>query len=73
MRKTLGTLALIVIVLAVIGANRDWFSLQREREGDTTELHLSIDRERIRNDTRQAAEAARELGENVEIRVAEQE
>jgi hypothetical protein len=73
MRKSLGTLALILIVIAVIGANRDWFSLERQREGNTTEVQLRIDRQKIRTDTRQAAEAARELGENIEVKVAERQ
>lgn len=65
MRKSLGTLALIVIVVAVIGMSRDWFDLERRAEGETTEVQLRIDRERIRNDTRKAAEAAREFRENL--------
>ena len=69
MRKTLGTLALILIVVGVIGANRDWFDLEREGDGDNTELHLKIDREKIRKDTRNAAEVARELGSNIETKV----
>jgi len=71
MRKSLGTLALILIILAVIGANRDWFSVQRAGEGKKREVHLSIDREKIRSDTRQAAEVARELGSNIEQKVQE--
>ena len=66
MRKTLGTLALIIIVIGVIGARRDWFHLEREREGTTTEVHLRIDREKIREDTRQAADVAREFGDNLD-------
>ena len=72
MRKSLGTLTLILIVVGVIGAHRDWFSLQREGDGPTTEVQLRIDREKIRSDTRQAAEMARELGDNFE-REAEQQ
>ena len=66
MRKSLGTLALILIVIGVIGANREWFTLERTREGTTTEVQLRIDRAKIRNDTRQAAEKARELGGSLE-------
>lgn len=72
MRKSLGTLALILIVIGVIGAKRNWFSLQREREGTTTEVHLRIDREKIRSDTRSAAEVAREIGSNLEAKVEQQ-
>ena len=71
MRKSLGTLALIVIIVGVIGIQRNWFALEREREGTKTEVHLRIDRDKIRTDTRQAAEVARELGDNIERKVDE--
>ena len=71
MRKTLGTLALIVIVVAVIGMHRDWFTLERQREGATTDVHLRIDRDKIRTDTRHAAEVAREFGDNLEHKIEE--
>ena len=66
MRKSLGTLTLVLIVVGVIGTHRGWFELQRQGAGPTTEVQLRIDREKIRNDTRQAAEAAREFGDNFE-------
>lgn len=73
MRKSLGTLALILLVITLIGLHRDWFDLDRKREGNTTEVHLRIDREKIRNDTREAAETARELGSNVEVKIKQDE
>jgi hypothetical protein len=71
MRKSLGTLALILIIVAVIGISRDWFDLERRAEGETTEVQLRIDRERIRSDTRKAAEAAREFGDNLNRKLDE--
>ncbi|MFW6169004.1 MAG: hypothetical protein ACODAD_00840 [Planctomycetota bacterium] len=71
MRKSLGTLSLILLVFSLIGLYRNWFALDRQREGNTTEVHLRIDRAKIRDDTRQAAEVAREFGSNVEVRVKE--
>ena len=73
MRKFLGTLALLVIVIACVGIYRDWFSFSRVREGDDTQVHLQIHRDRIRKDTKGAAEAAREIGENFERKLTEQE
>ncbi len=72
MRKSLGTLALILIVIGVIGLRRDWFSVERDRQGTETEVHLRIDREKIRNDTRKAAEAARDMGNDFERRMDEE-
>lgn len=73
MRKFLGTLALFVIVIACVGIYRDWFSLSRVRDGSETEVHLQIHRDRIRRDTKGAAEAAREIGENLERKMSEKE
>jgi hypothetical protein len=71
MRKLLGTLALLAILIGCIGLSRDWFTIQRQREGTETDLHVRIHRDRIRSDTRDAAEIARELGENIEKRLAD--
>jgi hypothetical protein len=62
-----------VIAIALVGIYRDWFSLSRVREGDATEVHLQIHRERIRKDTKGAAEAAREIGENFERKLSEKD
>ncbi len=65
MRKFLGTIVLLAIVLAIIGAARNWFSLQSVDVEGATEVHLRIDREKIQTDTTNAKEIARELGENL--------
>ncbi len=72
MRKFLGTLALVVIVIAGVGVYRDWFTLSRERHGTETEVHLQIHRDRIRNDTKGAAETAREVRENLERKLGDE-
>lgn len=69
MRKILGTIVLVGLVLAVVGAARNWFSLQRVDVDGATEVHLRIDREKILTDTSNAKEIARELGENLEQRL----
>lgn len=66
MRKLLGTLVIVFLVLAIIGNSRGWFTVNRQDEGTQTELQVRINRERIREDTRQAAEMARGLGDNLE-------
>ncbi len=71
MRKSLGTLALLAIVIGIVGASRDWFSVERNREGITTEVRVKINRDKIRTDTQQAAEIAREVGGNIEKKIDE--
>jgi hypothetical protein len=67
-RKLLGTLVLLAIVLVIIGSSRNWFTVNRRDEGTQTEVQVLINREKIREDTRSAAEMARGLGENLEKR-----
>jgi hypothetical protein len=69
MRKFLGTIVLVGLILAVVGAARNWFSLQSVDVEGATEVHLRIDREKILTDTANAKEIARELGENLEQRL----
>ena len=66
--ELLGTLVLLVIILVILGASRKWFTVNRRDEGAQTEVQVLINREKIREDTRSAAEIARGLGENVEQR-----
>ena len=65
MRKFLGTLAMVVIAIAVVGGMRSWFTVQKSDHGDSTEVHLLINREKIRTDTANARDIARELRENL--------
>ncbi|NLX53703.1 MAG: hypothetical protein GXY58_01170 [Planctomycetaceae bacterium] len=65
MRKLLGTITLFMIVIAMVGSARKWFTMERTSQGDSTEVHLHIHHERIRSDTENAREVARELRENL--------
>jgi hypothetical protein len=65
MRKFLGTLAMIVIAIAVVGGMRSWFTVRKSDQGDSTEVQLLINREKIRTDTANARDIARELRENI--------
>ncbi len=71
MRKSLGTLAILVILFGVIGSSRNWFSWERNQEGPNTEVRVKFDRAKIRADTQHAAEMARELGDNLEKKIKE--
>jgi hypothetical protein len=65
MRKLLGTVVLVAIVIAIVGGTRNWFTVQKSDKGESTEVHLLINREKIRSDTQNAREVARELRENL--------
>lgn len=65
MRKFLGTVVLVALVIAIVGGARSWFTVQKRDNGDSTEVQLLINREKIRSDAQNAREAARELRENL--------
>jgi hypothetical protein len=65
MRKFLGTLVMMAIAIAVVGGMRSWFTVQSNDRGESTEVYLVINREKIRADTANARDIARELGENL--------
>ncbi len=44
---------------------RNWFTVQKNDKGENTEVHVLINREKIRSDTQNAREVARELRENL--------
>ncbi|MHB0960629.1 MAG: hypothetical protein ACYC6N_13205 [Pirellulaceae bacterium] len=64
MRKFLGTLVMLAIVAAIVGGMRSWFTVQKSDQGDSTEVQLLINREKIRADTANARDIARELSDN---------
>ena len=62
MRKFLGTLVIIAVVLFVVGLFRDWFSVSRESQPGETNVELKINKEKIREDA-QAAKAKLRRGD----------
>ena len=72
MRKFLGTLVLLAIVGGIVGLSRDWFSVERNTDGSSTDVHVHINRDKIRNDTKTAAKAAKRIGNKIEERLDEE-
>ena len=71
MRKLLGTLVIVVAVIAGFGFYRGWFSISKDDRPEETNVQLTIDKDKIRQDTDEAARLAGELGESVKSRVTE--
>ncbi len=66
MRKLLGTLMLGVIVLGVLGFFRGWFSVSTNTESDRTKIEVTIDRERVLQDTGRLKSSVKNLSERVQ-------
>ena len=62
MRKSLGTLVLLAIVICAIGFIRGWFSVGTTNQSSETNVEIRIDKEKIKDDAQTAAEKVGELG-----------
>ena len=65
MKKLLGVLLGLVIVLGAVGFFRGWFSVSSMDEGTDTNINLRIHKERIKEDADLAREKAGELGNRI--------
>ena len=62
MRKLLGVLLGLAIVLGAIGFFRSWFTVTKTDEGTDSNINLKIDRLRIKEDVDMVRRKAGELG-----------
>lgn len=65
MSRLLGILFLVIIVIAGVGFARGWFTISSNREDATNrvDVNLSVDSDKIRQDTDTAKREAREFTE----------
>lgn len=61
MRKFLGTLVILVILVAIVGFFRGWFSVSTNDQPEQTKVELKVDKQRIKEDAKSASETAREI------------
>ena len=68
MKKLMGVVLGLAIAMVVVGFFRGWFSLSKTAEETTTDIHLRIDRQRIKEDVDAARDKVDQLraghGEN---------
>ena len=62
MRKFLGTLVIIALIVAGVGFYRGWFGVSADDQPGETNVELRIDKEKIREDAVTASEKARNFG-----------
>ena len=61
MRKTLGTLALLLFIVVGVGLYRGWFNFYAEDQPGETNVELRIDKDKIKQDAEAAQDKARKL------------
>ena len=61
MRKFLGTLTIFILIIAGFGLYRGWFGVVADDQPGQTNVEITVDKEKIRQDAKNASEKAREL------------
>ena len=63
MRKLLGTLTLLIMIIVGVGVYRGWFGVAADDQPGRTNVEIVVDKEKIRHDAEAASEKAREFAE----------
>ena len=71
MRKLIGTITVIAAIVVGAGLYLGWFSVSSDEQPGETNVKLSIDKDKIKEDTQKAGEKAKELGEKLEEKLRE--
>jgi hypothetical protein len=61
MRKFLGTLLIVALIVAGVGVYRGWFGVSTDDQPGETNVELKIDKQKIKQDAAAASTKAREL------------
>ena len=63
MRKLLGTLTILILIIVGVGFYRGWFGVATHDQPGQTNVEITVDKEKIRQDAEAASEKARELAD----------
>ena len=61
MRKFLGTLVILALIVAAFGLYRGWLNVSTDDQPGETNIEMTIDKDKIKQDAESAAEKAREF------------
>ncbi len=61
MRKLLGTLTILILIIVGVGFYRGWFGVAADDQPGQTNVEITVDKERIKQDAEAASEKAREF------------
>jgi hypothetical protein len=62
MKNLCKLLVLSVIAIAILGYYRDWFQLSSDSMDDTLTIHLTVDKEKLKEDQEKAKQKIEEGG-----------
>lgn len=73
MRKLIGNVVIVVLIVVGIGYFRGWFTVTRQEEPGQTNVEVKIDKEKVKDDADEVARKARELRDDVGNAIHDQE
>jgi hypothetical protein len=53
MARLLGTVVIVVLVVALIGYYRGWFTVDTSNSSDQSNIHMTIDKDAVHHDERE--------------------
>ena len=63
MRKLLGTLTLLVLIIVGVGMYRGWFGISTDDQAGKTNVEVSVDKEKIKEDVESVSKKAKEIAD----------
>lgn len=63
MRKLIGTLTILAVIIVGVGFYRGWFGVAADDQGGKTNVEISVDKQKIKDDAKAAKEKAKEIVE----------
>ncbi len=57
MRKFIGTVVILLAIVAVFGWYRGWFTFNVEKQDGKTDMNISVDKKKIQEDAKEAEKA----------------
>ncbi len=65
MRKFLGTALVLVVIIGAVGLFRGWFQITTNSESERTKIEMTIDREKLKQDTDRLKGSVQEFSDKV--------
>jgi hypothetical protein len=65
MRGLLALCVLLVIAIAVVGYYRDWFTVASTNDNQKTNIQVTVDKEKIKEDEQRAKEKLQKMGSQI--------
>jgi hypothetical protein len=69
MRRFLGSLVILLLILAAVGYYQGWFNVSTGSQDQKSNISISVDKEKLRQDADKAAKGLENLADKVKAKV----